>query len=184
MSKKCVPGVICFEYITIIFIVIILFLIFMFLNNNKINTYTITSNKKEPSTLSLNPSYGISNIYNDVLMNPYQPPTKDSIPGMRTQGYNSEYRQIGILTRQNGSETILPLMGMPIHVARDKWNFYTMKDSNNMIKLPLIYKGKNCTNEYGCDNLYNGDNVKVEGYNDTFKVTMYENQVVRYIPSI
>ena len=53
---------------------------------------------------------------------------------------------------------------------------------NNMIKLPISFKGKSATNEYGIDNLYNNDNVYVEGYNDTFKVTMYDNQVMRYIP--
>ena len=82
----------------------------------------------------------------------------------------------------NSPEMILPLMGRPLYVSRDKWNFYTMKDSNNMVKLPITHKNKSCTNEYGCDNLYNGDTVYVEGYNDTFKVTIYDNQVMQYIP--
>ena len=51
-----------------------------------------------------------------------------------------------------------------------------------MIKLPLTYKGRSCTNEYGCDKLYNGDTVYVEGYNDAFKTTVYENDIMRYIP--
>ena len=37
-------------------------------------------------------------------------------------------------------------------------------------------------NEQGCDNLYNGDQVIVEGYNDLFKVTTYDNNVMQYIP--
>ena len=77
---------------------------------------------------------------------------------------------------------ILPLMGRPLFSNRDKWNFYTMSDKNNMIKLPVTVKGKSATNEYGVDNLYNGDTVYVEGYNDAFKVTVYDNQVQRYIP--
>ena len=82
----------------------------------------------------------------------------------------------------NGQEMILPLLGKPLFSNRDKWNFYTMSDKNNMIKLPVTHKGKSCTNEYGCDNLYNGDTVYVEGYNDAFKVTVYDNQVMKYLP--
>ena len=37
---------------------------------------------------------------------------------------------------------------------------------------PIIYKNKRSTSEYGCDNLYTGDVVRVEGYDDDFKVTL------------
>ena len=79
-------------------------------------------------------------------------------------------------------DLILPLMGRPLIANRDKWNFYSMSDQNHSIKLPISHNGKSCTNEYGCDNLYNGDIVYVEGYNDAFKVTMYENEGLSYIP--
>ncbi len=98
---------------------------------------------------------------------------------------DAKYRQLGILTRYGGKdETILPLMGRPLFSKRDKWNFYTLNDKNNMIKLPVKVKGKSGTSEYGCDNVYNGDIVFVEGYNDAFKVTTYDNDVVRYLPSL
>jgi len=37
-------------------------------------------------------------------------------------------------------------------------------------------------NEYGCDELFNGDKVYVEGYKDVFVVSIYENSSPRYIP--
>ena len=139
--------------------------------------------------------FSYSNIPNDVLMNPYQPPLKDDrifrrdmsdprgVPiNVPTRTVDSVYRQVGILTRSGGPEMILPLMGKPLYSSRDKWNYYTMSNENSMVKLPITYKNKSCTNEYGCDSLYNGDMVYVEGYNDTFKVTVYDNQVMRYIP--
>ncbi len=141
------------------------------------------------------PSYSFSNVENDVLMNPYAAPLRDDrnvmmggrdirggIPiNVSTQGTpDSQYRQIGILTRQNGGEMILPLMGRPLMANRDKWQFYTI--NNNNIKLPIVNRGKSCTNEYGCDNLYNGDSVYVEGIKDAFNVTVYDNAVARYIP--
>ena len=48
--------------------------------------------------------------------------------------------------------------------------------------MPIVNKGKSCTCSYGCDNLYNGDSVYVEGYKDAFKATIYENSQPIYIP--
>ena len=73
-------------------------------------------------------------------------------------------------------------MGRPVLVNRDTWQYYTMSDHHKSVKLPIIHKGRSCTNEYGCDQLYNGDRVFVEGYNQAFKITIYENDVIKYIP--
>lgn len=193
MAKKCPPGVFCIENMTLVSCLIIAVIVsFICLNKNT----EIIINPAEPKIdygVYTRPSSSFTNVYNDVLMNPHIPPLRDDrvvthdplrgIPiNISTSAVDSDYRQLGILTRVGGSEMILPLMGKPLMVSRDKWNFYTMKDSNSMIKLPITYKGKSCTNEYGCDNLYNGDNVYVEGYNDTFKVTVYDNKVMKYIP--
>ena len=45
---------------------------------------------------------------------------------------------------------------------------------------PLTFKNKSCTSDLGCDNVYNGDTVYVEGYNDLFRVTVYDNNVMQY----
>jgi len=189
MSNRCPPGVICIENVTILFIVIIIGLIIAYLIINK----TATTILQMPQA----PVYTAPPLVRappDVLLNPYEPPLRDDrlflnyggrggIPiNIPTQGPPTIYRQVGILTRVNGPELIIPLMGRPVIANRDKWNFYTMKDGNQMIKLPITNKGKSCTNDYGCDNLYNGDTVYVEGYNDAFKVTSYDNQTMHYIP--
>jgi hypothetical protein len=104
---------------------------------------------------------------------------------------NTTYRQIGILTKTasggSGSSSssepvIMPLMGKPLFTSRDKWLFYTISDKNNAIKLPIIIKGRNALSEIGVDNVYTGDTVYVQGYNDTFRVTLYENSSPQYIP--
>jgi hypothetical protein len=127
----------------------------------------------------------------DIRSNPFmQSPYANSVPiNVPTQECgDSNYRQVGILTRAQGNssnsgETILPLMGRPIFPRRDKWNFYTLNDKNNMIKLPVRVRGRSGTDEQGCDNVYNGDTIYVEGYNEPFKVTMYDNNVMRYLPT-
>ncbi len=88
------------------------------------------------------------------------------------------------MTRQGGREQILPLMGRPLEPRRDKWNFYTMAGNAAQVKLPVSSRGKNCTSEYGCDDLSTGDIVDVEGYGANFKVTMYENEAPRYLPCV
>ena len=203
MAKRCPPGVICIESVTIVIVFIIVAGVVLFINlkSQNVPTNERIIIKEQPEVvredgLFPRPSYSFSNMPNDVLMNPYQAPLRDDryfpslggnsrgIPiNIPTQSVEANYRQVGILTRLNGAdEMILPLMGKPLFTNRDKWNFYTMSDKNNMIKLPITNKGRSCTNEYGCDNLYNGDTVYVEGYNDAFKATVYDNQVMRYIP--
>ena len=74
-------------------------------------------------------------------------------------------------------------MGRPTDTGRDKWEFYTISNSGSVnTKLPISFQGKNCSSEYGCDDIMNGDQVYVEGYNSTFKVTKYDNSSFRYIP--
>ena len=108
-----------------------------------------------------------------------------------TRSVDTTYRQVGILTRNGngngsagggGQETILPLIGRPLFTNRDKWQFYTLSDKNNAIKLPITVNGKSGTGEYGCNNVSSGDIVYVEGYNDAFKVSAYDSASLRYLP--
>ena len=57
-----------------------------------------------------------------------------------------------------------------------------MTDKNNSVKVPISKNGRSCTQEYGCDELMNGDILYVEGYEDTFKATIYDNEHFNYIP--
>jgi hypothetical protein len=99
------------------------------------------------------------------------------------------YTQMGILTKQTGKNTepvILPLMGRNLLNGRDKWMYYTMTNSAGSIntRLPIRVNGKSGTNEYGCDMIYSGDVIYVDGYEDTFRATIYENAVLRYLPTV
>jgi hypothetical protein len=99
-------------------------------------------------------------------------------------GYVSQkYQQVGILTPKN-KKTILPLMGRQIFTSRDKWQYYTMSDQFNSIQLPIIKNHRNCTNEYGCDMLSSNDVVFVEGYDEAFKVTIYGDSSLSYLPLV
>ena len=206
-ARRCPPGVFCIENISftllaIIFTGVVVYFMkgpFPQTQNQNQNQNQIQQPQQQPqqhpSMFQSRANYGVSNAQEDVLLNPYVPPLRDdramdirgpvvAVPiNVSTQGTtNAAYRQVGLLTRINGPETILPLMGRPVFRNRDKWQFYTISEKSNFIKLPISVKGRSCTNEYGCDNVYNGDTVYVEGYNDAFKVTAYDNSVMQYLP--
>jgi hypothetical protein len=192
--KKCPPGVICIENITL-FILFSIVAIIVYLIHSK-----YTKSDKQNITVDVRQESSTPGLGYDVLLNPYSPPLRDDryLPnrGLRNMPINvqtnigavdTSYRQVGILTPiKNTQDTptnkILPLMGRPLFTNRDKWQFYTMTKNN--IKLPVSRNGKSGTSEYGCDNIYNGDTVYVEGYNDAFRATVYDNDTMRYIPSI
>jgi hypothetical protein len=193
--QKCLPNMFCIKNTTIA-LVIILGALISYIIYSKYNGGVGGMSSMPSSTATMMPTTMSAPFYvmpiPDVLENPYAPPLRDDrfhdavipIPiNVRTQGppVNVNYRQVGLLTRVNGKETMLPLMGRPLQKNRDKWQFYTMSDKNNSIKLPISFRKKSCTSEYGCDNIYNGDTVYVEGYKDAFRATIYDNAVMEYL---
>jgi hypothetical protein len=202
MAKKCPPGVFCIENITLsfilFFILIVGFVMYTILTNNNKTKNKIKKRVKfneDDNIYYVNPTEVLSNQRENIFLNPYSPPLKQNrfypnhyhdirkFPvNMSTSHYNFEYSQVGILTSSSGKERILPLFGRPLHKNRNKWQYYTMTDKNNFIKLPLSFKGKHCTGDYGCDELFNNDSVYVQGYNEAFNVTIYENNNPTYIP--
>ena len=204
--KRCPPGVFCIENVSFAVVVVVAVAavaVIAYLLRSQLQAptqshgqaYAPMQAQGHPSMFQSRANYGVTNARDDVLLNPYAPPMRDDRASLdirgpavmpinvSTQGTGTAaYRQVGILTRISGPETILPLMGRPLFRNRDKWQFYTISEKSNFIKLPVSVKGRSCTNEYGCDNVYNGDTVYVEGYNDAFKVTAYENAVMQYLP--
>lgn len=198
MKKSCPPGMLCIEncVFTFLFIIMFIILLIMYIKNNK-NTNINTS---QPKSFNYTNEYYNNiprydtNIFKDVLLDPHHPPVKNDMiysnlnnvklmpVNVATQSVKTDYRQVGILTRVNADDTILPLMGKPLITNRDKWNYYTMNDKNNTIKLPIIFRNKSCTSQQGCDSLYDGDTVYVQGYKDLFRVTLYDNNSLEYIP--
>ena len=130
-----------------------------------------------PSTPSVNignPALGLVPAHGGVVPMAVQVPTR---------GYPTSYQQIGILTSDVRKDMILPLMGRRTTTGRDKWQYYTVSNSGAIqTKLPVKRAGRSCTSEYGCDELYDGDSVYVEGYKEVFRATVYENAGLSYLP--
>lgn len=106
---------------------------------------SIPSIPSMPSMPSIPPLFMMSSraANSDVLEDPYAPPLRNDsyfggigpnmmmpmaagIPiNIRTQGppVNTNYRQVGLLTRINGKETMLPLMGRPLQKIETSGSF-------------------------------------------------------------
>lgn len=183
MAKKCIPGYFCIENMTLFLLFLILVVVlYMFYQQQK-PVAPETKVVVVATGDSANPLGGITT-----------PPSNDMFvrggslgPGLETRGPSPSFSQIGILTPEQGvshntGTLILPLMGRKLS-GREKMQYYTTSNSGNMnVKLPVSKNGKSCTGEYGCDEIYNGDTVYVEGYSEIFKATIYENTRLSYIP--
>jgi len=214
MGKKCVPGLICIENMTLFLMMVIIFLIlyyfYVLAPKNEQRRDAVLVNGSMPQMFSgpammggglatrldpFNDPYAPP-LKNDAL---FYPPSSSDIRGqpmimqrpyanqinIQTQGINTSYQQVGILTKSSNNQEnmILPLMGRRIMTGRDKWQYYTMSNTGNLsTKLPINLNGRSCTSEQGCDSINNGDVVYVEGYQETFRVTMYENNLFQYLP--
>ena len=155
--KKCQPGTFCIENMTLV-VVLICFLGFGY--------------------------------YLFVYKQPRQQATTREVVYVQTQqpvtnyNQNAQYSQVGILTPLNGKETnnILPLMGRQVAARRGLWNYYTISNQHNNVRLPITVRGKSAVSERGVDEINNGDSVFVEGVFDAYKATVYDNETIRYMP--
>ncbi len=204
MPRKCVPGVICIENMTLF----VLVAIFILLSTIFYNQYMCQgqSKKQRIKTRIIQQSslVGVT-TRGDILNDPYTPPLKNDgyyfrgdssdirgvpppiqVPvNIETRGIASSYSQIGILTNSGPETLILPLMGRRHMAGRDKWQYYTISNTGMVnTKLPVSVKGKSCTSEYGCDSIMNGEQIFVEGYNSTFNATIYDNGTFSYTPQL
>jgi hypothetical protein len=189
MGKKCIPGVICIENMTLfLLIVVVVFLGYFYYNS------FAKSNMSGPVIVVQQPLGNTVPVLDgqDASLTPpvnrmYMAPNQ--LPTMRVSG-QTQYTQVGILTRttkKGDEDLILPLMGkrMGRTGRHDKMQYYTMSNTGPInTKLPISKNGKSCTGEYGCDEIMNGDTVYVEGYSDTFKATVYESGQFSYDPVV
>ena len=137
MGRKCPKGVICIQ--PVLLIIFILGIVIYLLYYHRSNTTIVQYGSWFDHIFRPNIPYN-----NDILSNPYSEPLRDDrylvtnrdikegvVPiNVPTQSIDTNYRQVGILTRPS-DETILPLLGRPLIVHRDKWNFYCIINTEN-----------------------------------------------------
>lgn len=105
---------------------------------------------------------------------------------IKTRGDIPNYQQVGVLYQEGNDieKKIFPLYGKPTYPGSRRWLYYTGNDNFSSVKLPIDNKGRSCQDQNGCDELYNDEEISVVGYNDKFKVNIYNLDKPKYIPYI
>ena len=109
-------------------------------------------------------------------------PTRGALDPVPTRGAPESYQQMGVILGSDGKP--LPLYGRRVAPRSDRFNYYTRTDTYNPVALPVTFKRKDCQDNLGCDEVFNGDSVKISPTGEEVKVTLYGFDGPRYTPDI
>lgn len=105
-----------------------------------------------------------------------------AVPRIATQGLPEAYQSMGIVKTDSGE--LLPLYGRRIASRSDRFNYYTRTDTNNPLPLPITYKRRDCQDDVGCEELFDGDQVTIIPTKQNGSVTVYRFNGPTYIPGL
>ena len=112
----------------------------------------------------------ISEKFLEKIYNPLTPP-ENVYPGGNYDGYR-RYQEIGYLTSEQGQ---FPVFARYKYAGKtDRFEYYTITDSRNRIKIPFNIKNFN--------ELYDGDQVTIQELG-TFTFKKYPDEGLRYDPN-
>jgi len=78
--------------------------------------------------------------------------------------------------------TLLPLFGRKLDTHNDRWEYYCGSDKFNSMRLPVYYGNRDCQNDTGCNEIYDGEHISVPDYsNQTFRARIYKYNNQNYI---
>lgn len=78
---------------------------------------------------------------------------------LRDQAQTDHFVHQGYISEE-GKDPI-PFFGKRTDRASAQWKYYAEKDK---LRFPLIVNTRNCMNRRGCEEVSNGDTVKLQGY--------------------
>lgn len=97
-----------------------------------------------------------------------------------TQGMPERFQAVGNI---NVAGKMLPLFGRRTYFgSSDRWNYYTRTDTFNPVPLPVKYKGKECMDQVGCNELYTGEKIRLDGSGQMGTVHLFKIDGPKYVP--
>ncbi len=111
-----------------------------------------------------------------------------ALPAMATSGLPSPFQQVGVMRKEDDDpshdDIMAPLFGRLLQSNRSRWNYYTIAPGAGT--LPVRIRNRECMDHTsGCDELYDGDTVTVDGLkNGVYKVMMYKASMPQYDPRV
>lgn len=110
---------------------------------------------------------------------PINQPTRGEPPMLQTVGLLVSDRKDGV-----DEPIMMPLMGRPLYVGSQKWEYYAGSDKVHPARIDVSVNSKSCSEETGCDEIYDGDKVFVPTYQRMFTANIYKKEGYRYLPSV
>lgn len=99
-----------------------------------------------------------------------------------TQGFPENYQSMGLLKQHDGK--VLPLYGRRVASRSDRFNYYTRTDTYNPVPLPIQFKRKDCQDVVGCQELFDGDTVRITPTGEEATATLYRFDGPMYVPGL
>jgi len=197
----CPPGVLCITPSLIILVAVILIgvsaLIYV-MNMPRPIEMSMTMPKQQIQPVSINVERNGDDRYTRApkpLRNWLSPVDLDgavvgsmpvfnsgSVPVIATRGLPEAYQSMGIVTTPSGE--LLPLYGRRLASRSDRFNYYTRTDTNNPIPLPINHKRRDCQDDVGCEELFDGESVEIIPTKQKGTVTIYRFNGPTYIPGM
>jgi hypothetical protein len=110
------------------------------------------------------------------------PPDGGIAINIPTQGFPEAYQPMGLLKQTDGK--LLPLYGRRVASRADRFNYYTRTDTYNPVPLPIQYKKKDCQDPVGCQELFDGESVRITPTGEEATATLYRFDGPMYVPGL
>jgi hypothetical protein len=104
------------------------------------------------------------------------------LPRIPTRGIPETYQSMGVITMEDGQ--VLPLYGRRTASRSDRFQYYTRTDTFNPVQLPVRHKRRDCQEDVGCEELFNGESISVSATGQRGTVTIYRFDGPTYVPGI
>ena len=104
------------------------------------------------------------------------------LPRVPTRGLPETYQSMGVVKMDDGA--VLPLYGRRTASRSDRFQYYTRTDTYNPVQLPIQYKRRDCQDDIGCDELFDGESIRVSATDQKGTVTIYRFDGPTYVPGI
>jgi len=99
-----------------------------------------------------------------------------------TRGPPEEYDIVGFLQESDNPNKLQQLYGRRTYPNSNSWNYFVKSDQYHQIPIPVTLDGKNCTDETGCKELQNNDNINL--LNKEHTATIYKPEPYYYNPHV